>query len=207
LGGQAAVFTGESREFTGKAPAALRYRGNMSPSPEEETGSPTPLTRQARARQWSRTAWAMALLFASLPVACRLFVGAWGFDGAFEVSCFCLVLGTYLHLLSRRSLPALPDAATLLDRAIRLALEGRTDRAILLLTEAIRLSPRLWQAFQYRGELYLLEPETVAAALDDFTEAIRLAPEEPHLYALREQAHRLLEDARDGGNPVSGRPA
>ena len=142
----------------------------------------------------------MALLFASLPVACRVFVGSWGFEGAFEVSCLCLVLGTYLHLLSRRSLHAIPDAATLLDQAIRLAIEGRTDRAILLLTEAIRLSPRLWQAFQYRGELYLLQPETVDSGLEDFTEAIRLAPEEPHLYVLRGQAHRLMGDevsARD----------
>ena len=136
----------------------------------------------------------MALLFGSLPVACRIFVGAWGFDGAFEVACLCLVVGTYLHILSRRSLPAIPDDATLLDRAIRLAMEGRTDRGILLLTEAIRLSPRLWQAFQYRGELYLLEPGTWNAALDDFSEAIRLAPEEPHLYVLRGQAHRLLGD-------------
>jgi tetratricopeptide (TPR) repeat protein len=192
------------------------------------------MTRQARARQWSRAAWAMAILFASLPVACRVFVGAWGFEGAFEISCLCLVLGTYLHLLSRRSLPAIPDAATLLDRAIRLALEGQTDRGILLLTDAIRLNPRLWQAFQYRGELYLLQSQTLDAALNDFTEAIRLAPEEPHLYVLRGQAHRLLgdeisarndcemasrcpigvhptspriEDSREGGSPVSGRPA
>lgn len=161
-------------------------------------------------------------------------MGTWGFDGAFEVACLCLILGTYFHLVSRRRPPAIPDAATLLDRAIRLALEGRTDRAILLLTEAIRLSPRLWQAFEYRGGLYLLEPETVDAALDDFTEAIRLAPDEPHLYVLRGQAHRLLgdemsarndcemasrcqirlhptlqgiEDPCDGGNPVSGGPA
>lgn len=160
-------------------------------------------------------------------------MGAWGFDGAFEVSCLCMALGTYLHILSRRSLPAIPDAATLLDRAIRLAVAGKTDRAIVHLTEAIGMSPRLWQAFQYRGELYLLRPETVDAALDDFTEAIRLAPEEPHLYVLRGQAHRLLgdersartdyemasrcqmrvhsspsriEDSRDGGNPVSGGP-
>lgn len=175
----------------------------------------------------------MALLFASLPIACRVFVGVWGFDGAFEASCLCLVLGTYLHLLGRRSLPAIPDAATLLDRAIRLAIEGRTDRAIHFLTEAIRLNPRLWQAFQYRGELYLLQPETVDAALNDFTEAIRLAPEEPHLYVLRGQTHRLLgddlsarndcemasrcqmgphptppgiDDSCGGGNSVSGRP-
>lgn len=144
----------------------------------------------------------MALLFASLPVACRIFVGAWGFEGAFEVSCLCLVVGTYLHFLSRRSLPAVPDAATVLDRAIQLAIGGQTDDGILLLTEAIRLNPRLWQAFQYRGELYLMRGGSVGAALDDFTAAIRLAPEEPHLYVLRGRAHLLLGDemsARDDG--------
>lgn len=161
----------------------------------------------------------MALLFASLPVVCRVFVGVWGFDGAFEISCLCLFLGTYFHILSRRSLPAVPDAATLLDRAIRVALNGQTAEAILLLSEAIRLSPRLWQAFQYRGELYLRQPEAVDAALRDFDEAIRLAPDEPHLYGLRAQAHNLRGDelsarsdyemasrcpARDGIHPVSG---
>jgi tetratricopeptide (TPR) repeat protein len=142
----------------------------------------------------------MALLFGSLPVACRIFVGTWGFEDAFEVAGFCLILGTYLHILSRRSLPAVPDAATLLDRANRLAFEGQTDEAILLLTGAIRLSPWLWQAFQYRGELYLLRPESVDAARDDFTEAIRLAPEEPHLHVLRGQAHRLLGDELSARN-------
>jgi hypothetical protein len=136
----------------------------------------------------------MALLFASLPLACKAFVGAWGFEGGFEVSGLCLFLGAYFHILSRRSLPAVPDASTLLDRAIRLARQGQTDRGILLLTDALRLSPRLWQAFQYRGELYLQDPETVGAALHDFTEAIRLAPAEPHLYVLRAQAHHLLGD-------------
>jgi tetratricopeptide (TPR) repeat protein len=136
----------------------------------------------------------MALLFASLPVACRLFVGTWGFEDALGVSCLCLFLGAYFRILSRRSLPAVPDDATFLDRALQLALEGRTERSIVLLTEAINLNPRLWQAFQYRGELNLLQAETLRAALDDFTEAIRLAPGEPHLYVLRSQAHRLLGD-------------
>jgi tetratricopeptide (TPR) repeat protein len=178
----------------------------MSPSPEDEAVSPFPVTRQARARQWSRTAWAMAVLFASLPVACRIFVGAWGFEGAFEVAGLCVVLGFYFHILGRRSLPAVPDDATLLDGAIRLAIEGRTGEGIRLLTEAIHLSPRLWQAFQYRGELYLLHPETLEAALHDFNEAIRLSPMESHLYVLREHAHRLLGDeaaARDDSDLAS----
>ena len=62
------------------------------------------------------------------------------------------------------------------------------------MTNAIRLSPRLWQAFQYRGELHLLDLNATRAALADFTEAIRLAPTEPHLYSLRSEAHRLLGD-------------
>jgi regulator of sirC expression with transglutaminase-like and TPR domain len=49
----------------------------------------------------------------------------------------------------------------------------------------------LWQAFQYRGELYLRQ-QSFDAALQDLNEAIRLAPEEPHLYILRGQAHSLL---------------
>lgn len=156
--------------------------------------SPLPSTRQAREQQWSRTAWAMALLFASLPVACWIFVGNWGFEDAFGVSCLCVVLGAYFHIRSRKSLPPAPDPATLLDRAIQLVSKGQTAEAILLLTEAIRLSPRLWQAFQYRGELQLHLPDSVEQALDDLTEAIRLAPEEPYLYILRGQAHTLLGD-------------
>ena len=38
--------------------------------------------------------------------------------------------------------------------------------------------------------------KAVHAALQDLNEAIRLAPEEPHLYILREQAHGLLGQDR-----------
>ncbi|HTS28264.1 MAG TPA: hypothetical protein VMH81_20465 [Bryobacteraceae bacterium] len=154
---------------------------------------PIPTNRRERARQWSRTAWVMALLFASLPITCRLFVGVWGFEDALGVAGLCLLIGTYLHFRSRRSSAAIPDAATLLDRAREQAVNGHIDRAILLLTEAIRLNRGLWQAFQYRGELKLLRPESVAGALDDFTEALRLAPGEPHLRVLRDEAERLLK--------------
>ena len=64
----------------------LRYRGDMVPSREDDVVVPFPITRQERARQWRRTAWAMAALFASLPIACKIFVGTWGFDEAFEVT-------------------------------------------------------------------------------------------------------------------------
>jgi len=85
----------------------------------------------------------------------------------------------------------MPDPATMLDQAIQLASSGQIDPAIALLTETIRLSPQVWQAFQYRGELYLRQ-QSFEAALRDLNEAIRLAPEEPHLYILRGQAHSLL---------------
>ena len=132
-------------------------------------------------------AWAMAALFASMPAASKLFLGVWGFDGAAEIACLCLMLGTYFHIVGRRRGPAIPDPATMLDQAIQLACSDQTDAAIALLTETIRLSPQLWQAFQYRGELYLRQ-QSFDAALRDLNEAIRLAPEESHLYILRGQA-------------------
>jgi tetratricopeptide (TPR) repeat protein len=143
--------------------------------------------------QWSRTAWALAILFASLPLVSRLLLGTWEFEGSAGIAGLCLIAGTYFHLRSRRGAPAIPDYATLLDRANRKASEGRSGEAIVRLTKAIRLSPRLWQAFQYRGALYLSQ-NNAADALADFTEAIRLAPGEPHLYTLRGEAHRLLGD-------------
>jgi tetratricopeptide (TPR) repeat protein len=148
-----------------------------------------------QARQWSRMAWAMAILFASMPAASKLFLGVWGFDGAAEVACLCLILGAYFHFAGRRRVLAMPDPAAMLDQAIQLASSGQIDAAIAKLTETIRLSPQLWQAFQYRGELYLRQ-QSFDAALQDLNEAIRLAPEEPHLYNLREQALSLLGEER-----------
>jgi tetratricopeptide (TPR) repeat protein len=148
---------------------------------------------RSRARQWSRTAFAMAVVFGTLPLASRIFLGGWGFDGAAEIGCLCLIVGVYFHIVSRR-FPAVPDPATILERAGERASSGRADRAIALLTEGIRLSPQLWQAFQYRGELYLREEDRMDAALQDFSEAIRLAPREPHLYVLRARVYSLLGD-------------
>lgn len=148
---------------------------------------------RTRARQWSRTAFAMAAVFGSLPLAGRVFLGSWGFDGAAEIACLCLIAGGYFLIVSRRFL-AIPDPASILEQAGQRASEGQSDRAIALLTEGIRLSPQLWQTFQYRGELYLRQGEQVEAALQDFSEAIRLAPQEPHLYMLRGNAYSLLGD-------------
>jgi tetratricopeptide (TPR) repeat protein len=134
----------------------------------------------------------MAVVFGSLPLAAKLFLGTWDFDGSAEIGCLCLIAGAYFHVVSRR-FPAVPDPATILERAGERAAAGRADQAIALLTEGIRLSPQLWQAFQYRGELYL-QGEQLEAAIHDFSEAIRLAPGEPHLYLLRGHVHGLLGD-------------
>jgi tetratricopeptide (TPR) repeat protein len=151
------------------------------------------MANRARARQWSRTACALAVVFGSMPLASRIFLGSWGFDGAAEIGCLCLIAAGYLYIVSRR-FPAVPDPATTLERAGESAYAGHGDEAIALLTEEIRVSPQLWQAFQYRGELYLLQSGEVQAALQDFSEAIRLAPREAHLYLLRAHAHTLAGD-------------
>ncbi len=134
----------------------------------------------------------MAAVFGSLPLASRIFLGNWGFDGAMEIGCLCLMAGAYFQIVSRR-FPAIPDPATTLEQAGERVSEGRNDQAIALLTEEIRLSPHLWQAFQYRGELLLAQTQA-EAALQDFCEAIRLAPDEAHLYALRGHAYSLVGD-------------
>ena len=134
---------------------------------------------------------ALGLLFGSLPLAGRLLLGTWGFPGAVEAACLCLIAAIYLHVLGRRRHRTVPDAAAMMDLALQLAASGQTAEGIAVLTEAIRLNPRVWQAFQYRGELYL-RLGRAEAALRDFMEAIGLAPEEPHLRFLRDQAMEQL---------------
>jgi tetratricopeptide (TPR) repeat protein len=147
---------------------------------------------RARARQWRRAALALAFLFASLPLVGKLFLGSWRFDGALELSCLCLVAAAYLYFAGREPRPPIPDSAAILDEALRLAEAGETGRGLALLDEALRLSPRLWQARQYRGQMRLGESDAAESALKDFTEAIRLAPGEPHLYILRSHVFTLL---------------
>lgn len=165
--------------------------------PEEEADPPHIENAEAsrlRLSQWSRTAVALALLFGTLPLASKLFVGEWGFTGSSELGCLCLVAAFYFHFRAKSGSNAIPDTAILLDRAIQLASEGQVAEAIQLLSDAIRLSPHLWQAFQYRGELRLRQPETLQAALGDFQAAIEIAPREAHLYRLRAQVRALLGD-------------
>jgi len=171
----------------------VRYRENMQASSGEDTVVPFPESRQERARQWRRISWAMAALFGTLPLMSRLFLGSWSFDGALGIAMLFVVLAAYFHLLSHK-FRQLPDDATLLERGINHAREGRTDEAIHLFSRAIRLSPRLWQAHQYRGELYLLDPVTAKDALRDFNAAIEIAPAEAHLFTLRARANALLGD-------------
>jgi tetratricopeptide (TPR) repeat protein len=152
------------------------------------------MRNRSRILQWARAAWGLAALFGSLPVATRIFLGSWGFPEAAELSFVCLAAGTYLEIRGRRTLRALRDDATALERALSLGAQGRSGEAEAVLTNALRISPRLWQAYQYRGQLRLREPESWSAALADFNEAIRLAPKESHLYILRSQVYGLLGD-------------
>ena len=102
-------------------------------------------------------------------------------------------MAVYLYFAGRVHRLPLPDPATIVGEAIRLAAsEGETSRGIALLNEALRLKPRFWQARQYRGQIRLREPDAAESALQDFTEAIRLAPDEPHLYILRSHVFTLL---------------
>jgi tetratricopeptide (TPR) repeat protein len=163
------------------------------PAPQDDEDVEPPAAASAsRARQWCRAALALAFLFASLPLTAKLFLGSWRFDGAPGIACLCLVAAAYLYFAGRERRPPVPDSAAILDEAIRLAASGETGRGLALLDEALRLSPRLWQAREYRGQMRLGEPDAAECALQDFTEAIRLAPSEPHLYILRSHVLTLL---------------
>jgi tetratricopeptide (TPR) repeat protein len=162
------------------------------PAPQHKRVEPPADTWPARARQWCRAALGLAILFASLPLASKLLLGGWGFDDAPAIACLCLAAAAYLYLAGRVRRAPIPDSATMLGEAIQLAAAGETARGIALLNKALRLSPRLWQAREYRGQILLGHPEAAESALRDFTEAIRLAPSEPHLYILRSHVFTLL---------------
>src|SRR5438477_528691 len=63
---------------------------------------------RSRTRQWSRTAFALAALFASFPLVARVLLGVWTFEGATGIAGMWLAIGVYLHIRSRRVKPA-PD--------------------------------------------------------------------------------------------------
>lgn len=156
-------------------------------------GAPDDLPSNS-ALQWTRPLLAFAALFASLPVTARLTLGVWEFQEAGAIAIVCLVFAAYLRLRTGLPFRRLPDDAAVLQKALELAAAGRTSRAIALLTAVLRRSPRLWQARQYRGQLYLTDPAAAALALEDLDRAIALAPSEPDLYLLRGRAHHLLGD-------------
>jgi len=158
-----------------------------------------PLMNRAQARQWSRAAAAVAAVFGTLPIVGRLLFGDWGFDGAWELAGALAILAAYLYLVGRRTYRPIPDSADLLDRAIQIARAGQVEDAIALLTEALRLSPRLWQAHQYRGELMLICRRAVEAR-EDFRAAIALMPDEPGLRMLLERAEAEIADKGDQEN-------
>jgi tetratricopeptide (TPR) repeat protein len=165
-------------------PASVDHPATANPPTSDSWGS--------QARRWGRAALALALLFASLPLAGKLFFGGWGFDGAAGIAFLFLSVAAYLYFVGRTGRPSIPDSASILDEAIRRAAAGDSSGALALRTDLLWLDPRLWQAWQYRGQIRLGEPEGAESALQDFTEAIRLAPGEPHLYVLRSYAFSLL---------------
>jgi tetratricopeptide (TPR) repeat protein len=161
------------------------------PQDDEDVEPPTDAPA-ARAHQWYRAALALALIFASLPLAGKLFLGSWRFDGALDIACLCMLAAAYLYFVERDRRRQTPDSSVILDKALQLAARGATGRGLALLDKALRLDPGLWQAWEYRAQIHLGEPHGAEAALEDLTEAIRLAPDEPHLYILRSHVLTLL---------------
>jgi tetratricopeptide (TPR) repeat protein len=164
------------------------------PQDNEDVGPPAGASA-SQVRQWRRAALALALIFASLPLAGKLFLGSWRFDGALDIACLCILAAAYLYFVERDRRPRTPDSAAILDKALQLAARGATGRALALLDKALRLDPGLWQAWEYRGQIHLGQPDGTESALEDFTEAIRLAPGEPRLYILRSHVFTLLGQA------------
>jgi tetratricopeptide (TPR) repeat protein len=147
---------------------------------------------QARTQQLSRTALGLAALFASFPIAGRLILGEWTFEGATGLAGLLLAAGVYLHIRARR-LRTAPDPAAMLEEAIESIRAGRTDRALRLLNRTIAENPRFWQALQRRGEAHLARGDATAA-LADFDAAIRLAPHESHLLEWRSRAEERMRE-------------
>ena len=124
-------------------------------------------------------------------MAARIVLGAWAFQEAGAISVICFAIAAYLHLRSRGRMPTIPDGATLMDRASRLTASVRMAKAISVLTKALGLDRRLWQAFQYRAELRASQGD-YRGALEDVSQAIRLAPREEHLYQLRARLYQAM---------------
>lgn len=123
-------------------------------------------------------------------MASRLLLGVWGFPEAAGISVISFTIAIYLYARSLGRL-RIPDGAVMLDRAERLASSGKVAKAIAVLSQTIRLNSSLWQAYEYRGRLRISQGD-YSEALEDLSEAIRLAPQERHLYFLRAQVYDNL---------------
>jgi Flp pilus assembly protein TadD len=126
-----------------------------------------------------------------MPVVSRVLFGVWGFHEATGISVICFSIAIYLYTRSLGRRLWIPDGALMLDRARRLGASGKVPKAISVLTNAIRLDPKLWQAYEYRGHLRFAQGD-YSEALKDFNEAIRMAPQERHLYVLRARIYSAV---------------
>jgi tetratricopeptide (TPR) repeat protein len=78
------------------------------------------------------------------------------------------------------------------DRSISYRQTGEYDKAIDDCNMALQLNPKLAPlVYLNRGKVYLLKDE-VAKAVADFSEAIKLTPDDGQLYYLRAKAYRRL---------------
>src|SRR5215469_8737509 len=109
------------------------YGESMHVPQDHEEGDPPPDASGSKARQWCRAVLALALLFASLPLAGKLFLGSWRFDGALDLAFLCTLAGAYLYFVGRDRRPQIPDSAAILDKALQLAGRGATRRGLALL--------------------------------------------------------------------------
>jgi tetratricopeptide (TPR) repeat protein len=163
----------------------------QSPWPTDQLWCKCLSAESKELKRWTRTVVAVGVLFATMPMASRILIGVWGFHEAAAISIICFVAGIYLYARNLGRRLWIPDGATMLDRARRLGAAGKVPKAISVLTQTIRLDPLLWQAYEYRGYLRLAQSE-YGEALKDFSEAIRMAPREQHLYVLRAQTYSAL---------------
>ena len=100
-------------------------------------------------------------------------------------SCWAALVG----LLMVAGQGAKPDPVTQAwERGTAFFNERRWDLAISAYTEAIRLNPRLADAYRARGEAYYYQGD-YAKAIADFTESIRVDPKDPRAYWWRGDAY------------------
>ena len=108
------------------------YGESMAVPEDDEDVEPLADASASRARQWCRAALALALIFASLPLAGKLFLGSRSFDSALDIACLCLLTAAYLYFVGRDRRPQTPDSAAILDKALQLAATGATGRGLAL---------------------------------------------------------------------------